>query len=698
LCNYNRCWGAHAHVYKCADFQIVTKSCKTYKFKYMTGKKTICKYFLSAAGCQYGDKCRYAHTSNPPTTRNISPTPSAGVNTIPSAHINETPSAGGNATPSTGVNATLSVTNNSTVEELDIPADFICPISREAMEYPYITAQGNSYEYGEIKRWLKNNNTDPKSGVILESKVLISNNILRSQIIEWFETHNQHRTTSAEKPPNNLSTEDSTELSKILNYKGSKRVEKKKKDILFSPKYFPDYGENTYFFSKPSSESNSCEFKKGIQVSCDGGESIEAPETSIFLTSKGVVFFDPTEIRDTKVIPGIDDSKVPCKYRNGCKNENCKKLHAFVCSLGVKCPSISDGSTFCKFYHPDANSVVPLGDTYPLNVACKYNSECSSKKCGFAHPLGRFSQKREAAKVLVTHTHKLEKLEVPIPLQLDIPDAANSFQFQGEFVFFFVPFPGTWALKHYQKVIVHHFDAEKQVYKLIGEYSLDGHYCNCVAGAGNYFIISFWPYEEEAVRTVWDCLKVARSMEKVFRNKEKLWKKEIQNKDQEIEQLNEKITELQSKFATVKIKLLKAQKKIIQNQKLEQMRRIQAEQRREARELEARWKREQFLQEEKLRKEKLRKERDRNERLRMRDPIHIYQLSSGTGSQKSDWTLVVDYHKGAHNIKLDFHRKSESHSLEITENENIFFFELLCPNLESISNLPLIPEVLCPGF
>ena len=632
----------------------------------MTNNKIrTCTYFLSAKGCQYGDKCRNAHIRpNLPTENQDNPV----------------------VLPST----TENFTNTGTIEELDpIPADFICPISREAMEYPYITAQGNSYEYGEIYRWLKEHNTDPKSGVTLKSKDLVPNNILRSQIIEWFETHKQHRKPACSVKPPQREAEESSELSKILCYRGSKTVKGKKRNFkLPSPQSFPEYGQS-YFFTKPAG--------KELQVSCEGGESIAPPECSMFLTSQGVVFFDPTDIRDTKVIPGVDDSIEPCKFRNGCKNDNCEKSHPFVCSLGVTCPSLQGCST-CKFYHPDANSVVPQSDTYPQNQVCKFGAECSGKKCGFAHPLGRFAHKRETAKVMITHSHKLQKLECPIPLHLEIPDAAKSFQFQGDFVFFFVPYPGTWALKHYEKVIVHRYDKESQVHKFIGEYSLENHYCNCVAGAGKYFLISFWPYEEEAVRTIWDCLKLARGMEKLHRNKEKGWKAELDKKDQEIESLNEQIIVLRKQVSHAELQLAKAQKKLRQNQKREQMRQIQAQQRKEQREAAARWKREQFQQEQKMRKEKWEKQRQMNERLRMRDPIHIYQLSSGTGTQKSDWTLVVDYHKGAHDIQLDFDRKSECHSLEITENDNIFLFDLLLPDLLSIPNLPLVPETLCDGF
>lgn len=246
------------------------------------------------------------------------------------------------------------------------------------MEYPYITTQGNSYEYGEILRWLKDNNTDPKSGVLLTSKQIFPNNILRSQIIEWFESKQQHRKPVALIPPTsgNDSPEENAQLKKILSYTGSKIVGKKNetKVKLLSPQSFPEYAK-TYFFSKETGSND-------VQVSCDGGESITLQDTSMFLTNQGVIFFDPTEIRDTKVIPGSDNEKMPCKFRNGCKNENCQKSHYFVCKLGITCPSLDSGA-YCKFNHPDGSSVIPLGDTYPLNQVCRYGTECSGKKCGY---------------------------------------------------------------------------------------------------------------------------------------------------------------------------------------------------------------------------------------------------------------------------------------------------------------------------
>jgi hypothetical protein len=65
---------------------------------------------------------------------------------------------------------------------------------------------------------------------------------------------------------------------------------------------------------------------------------------------------------------------------------------------------------------------------------------------------------------------------------------------------------------------VQRFDAELGQYRMIGNYALDGHYCNCAVGASRYLVLSFWPFEEEAIRKVWECLRVSRVMEKKMRH------------------------------------------------------------------------------------------------------------------------------------------------------------------------------------
>jgi hypothetical protein len=300
---------------------------------------------------------------------------------------------------------------------------------------------------------------------------------------------------------------------------------------------------------------------------------------------------------------------------------------------------------------------------------------------------------REKARISVTHSLTLEELAEPIPLPIEIPDSATHFQFQGEFVFFFEPFDGSWAKNHYRKVIVHRFDPKKKIHAFLGEYSLAGHYCNCAAGSGRYLVISFWPYEEEAMRTIWECLKEARKAEKELTAKSKA----LDQKDEEIEKLKiviqekDAIIQQQSQqLAGLRRNLSAARKEAAgERQKAARAKQDAYNARREARELKEKWQRQRQLQEQR-----------RNERLRMRDPIHVYALTSGTGSSKADWTLVLDYHKGAHGIKLGPVTKDSHQVLEITENDSVFQFELVVPkDVKSIrSLLPLVPGKLCTDF
>jgi len=202
------------------------------------------------------------------------------------------------------------------------------------------------------------------------------------------------------------------------------------------------------------------------------------------------------------------------------------------------------------------------------------------------------------------------------------------------------------------------------------------------------------------MRTVWECLKVGRAKEKELKKsiKEEM-KKELEAKDREISRLeqiikdkdalisqqDQEIAHLKGAAAAARKQAAIARKEAHIARKEAQIARKKARQELEAK---AFWRRQQ-----------LRQERQRNERYRLRDPIHIYALSSGTGTEKNDWTLVLDYHKGAHDIKLGHIGTDGSHALEITENESVFLFDLIVPkNVATIGALPIVPRKLCADF
>ena len=51
---------------------------------------------------------------------------------------------------------------------VDIPNDYLCPITLQLMENPAITTDGNSYERVAIIKWFETgHNTSPLTGAIL---------------------------------------------------------------------------------------------------------------------------------------------------------------------------------------------------------------------------------------------------------------------------------------------------------------------------------------------------------------------------------------------------------------------------------------------------------------------------------------------------------------------------------------------------
>jgi hypothetical protein len=55
------------------------------------------------------------------------------------------------------------------------PDYFVCPIGSELMTDPVMTSNGFTYEKSAIERWFEENNTDPKTNLVLEDKTLTPN-------------------------------------------------------------------------------------------------------------------------------------------------------------------------------------------------------------------------------------------------------------------------------------------------------------------------------------------------------------------------------------------------------------------------------------------------------------------------------------------------------------------------------------------
>jgi uncharacterized protein YoxC len=566
----------------------------------------------------------------------------------------------------------------------EIPQEFICPISQRVMEFPCVTSAGHSYEYSEIKRWLSSKSTDPSTNTRLTHLETPINWALRNRIQAWFNDNPQfahERNANAERPPTQKSAQKSFRLTRepldnVLQFTGAIEREKTTQGRKESVPAPITANGRTYTFVRGLPDAYG---RRELMVRCDASPYVEAPHESLFITSRGIAFYDPTEMLETRILPGTEH-KDKCKFGNACNRDSCKYAHPFVCKSGVTCRQRA-----CKFLHPPPSSAVAA--TPADMAACRYETSCSLSKCRFAHPNGRMSISRVPGDVFLTHSLTLEKLAEPIPLRIAMPDTATEYQFQGEFVFCFEPFPGTWAKNHYAKVTALRFDPSSFRYRTINTYSLAGHYCNSVAGAGRYMVISFWPYEEEAVRTIWECLRVRRELEKTLRSNTH----DIQNLQEQVRTLEQQVRAKNEEIATLQRRLGQASTQVVTLQRDLQSQRqaTQAAANESKASQRALWEMQQ------------RYENERNERLRLRDPIHVYALDEGTsGFAKEDWTLVLDYHKGANKITLHPPEANGVQQLELAVKNDVFVFDLVVPRrVRSLGfPLPLVPGRLCEGF
>ena len=81
-------------------------------------------------------------------------------------------------------------------EAAEVPADFICPITAEIMTDPVSTVDGFTYEREAISKWLRTNDTSPRTGAKLESKTLIPNHLVRCVLRAFIEASSAPSTTS----------------------------------------------------------------------------------------------------------------------------------------------------------------------------------------------------------------------------------------------------------------------------------------------------------------------------------------------------------------------------------------------------------------------------------------------------------------------------------------------------------------------
>lgn len=72
-----------------------------------------------------------------------------------------------------------------TMDDEDIPREFICPITQTIMVDPVLSSDGYSYEREAIEAWLRNDETSPMTQRPIRDKSLTSNTTFRNLIKSW---------------------------------------------------------------------------------------------------------------------------------------------------------------------------------------------------------------------------------------------------------------------------------------------------------------------------------------------------------------------------------------------------------------------------------------------------------------------------------------------------------------------------------
>lgn len=76
---------------------------------------------------------------------------------------------------------------NNETENINIPNEFFCPISKEIMLDPVVIRDGYTYEKKTINEWFKYSNKSPITSKIVKSNFFINNTSLRNMIREWID-------------------------------------------------------------------------------------------------------------------------------------------------------------------------------------------------------------------------------------------------------------------------------------------------------------------------------------------------------------------------------------------------------------------------------------------------------------------------------------------------------------------------------
>lgn len=87
---------------------------------------------------------------------------------------------------------------NTASKVVDIPSEFLCPISKDVMKDPVIACDGHTYERSEIENYLKQHNKSPLTGEAAEHAFVFPNKGMKKRIDAFLSANNPDTQESTE--------------------------------------------------------------------------------------------------------------------------------------------------------------------------------------------------------------------------------------------------------------------------------------------------------------------------------------------------------------------------------------------------------------------------------------------------------------------------------------------------------------------
>ena len=166
------------------------------------------------------------------------------------------------------------------MEEIDVPAHFLCPISMQLMRDPVTLSTGITYDRDNIERWLfscKNNTCPVTKQVLCDTELLIPNHTLRRLIQAWCTLN---ASQGIERIPTPKPPVDKAQIVKIL--KEAKKFPNKQLNCLRRLKSIAFESERN---KKCIEAAGGVEFLASIIVRENGNDDIMIPEAAVDVLS-----------------------------------------------------------------------------------------------------------------------------------------------------------------------------------------------------------------------------------------------------------------------------------------------------------------------------------------------------------------------------------------------------------------------------